>query len=170
MQHNIFPGSLTAAYTATQYTNGLTPRYGDTFHDQANGKRYIFLKNLGSGSIAAKTGAVSLTTDRAAFGCRAPSTTIAGNELCNAGIRVSGATTVAQNESGWFQIGGSATVTASSDTTTADLGVVYSNQSAGQVEAAADSAAGIRGTIGIAATTTASGDVVVHLTYNCWGL
>lgn len=168
-QHLILPGSLTAAYTDTQYTNGLTPRVGDTYFDQANNKAYIFLKNLGT-SVAAKLAVRATTTDLSAFGCRVASTTIADNELLFAGVRVSGSTALAQNEYGWFQVKGSVTMTASSDTTTANLGVCTSNQSAGQVEAAADSTAGIRGTFGVAETTTASGDVVVKLTYNVWGV
>ena len=169
-QYLILPGSLTAAYTATQYTKGLTPRLGDTYFDQARGKTYIFLMNNAAGAIAAKLATRALTTDKTNFYCQVASTTIAGNELLFAGVRVAGATSLAQNEYGWFQVKGSATVTASSDTTTAELGVCTSNQSAGQVEAAADTSAGIRGTFGVAETTTASGDVVVKLTYNVWGV
>lgn len=166
----ILPGSLTAAYTATQYNNGLTPRVGDTFEDQANGKKYIFLKNAGSGSVAAKLAVRATTTDLSSYFCRTCDTTIANNELLFAGVRVSGSTALAQDEYGWFQVMGSVTMTASSDTTTANLGVMTSNQSAGQVEAASNDSAGIRGTFGIAETTTASGDVVVRLVYNVWGL
>ena len=169
-QHLILPGSLTAAYTATQYTNGLTPRLGDTYFDQALNKAYIFLKNDGSGSIAAKLAMRALATDLSLFYCVVSSTTIADNELLFAGVRVSGSTALAQDEYGWFQVKGSVTMTASSDTCTANLGVCTSNQSAGQVEAAADSAAGVRGTFGVAETTTASGDVVVKLQYNVWGV
>ena len=169
-QHLILPGSLTAAYTATQYTRGLTPRLGDTFFDQANNKAYIFLMNDASGAIAANLAVRALATDLADFHCVVSSTTIADNELLFAGVRVTGATSLAEDEYGWFQVKGTATFTASSDTTTANLGVCTSNQSAGQVEAAADTAAGIRGTFGIAQTTTASAAVVVKLTYNCWGV
>ena len=169
-QHLILPGSLTAAYTATQYSKGLTPRLGDTYFDQARNKAYIFLMNDGSGAIAAKLAVRALATDLSDFHAVVASTTITGNELLFAGVRVSGATSLAQNEYGWFQVKGSATFTASSDTTTANLGVMTSNQSAGQVEAASADDAGIRGTFGIAETTTASGDVVVKLTYNVWGV
>jgi hypothetical protein len=169
-QHLILIGSLTGAYTQAQYDDGLLPRVGDTYFDQANNKAYIFLKNDASTAIAAKLAVRATTTDLANFFCRVASTTIADNELLFAGVRVSGATSLAEDEYGWFQVKGTVTMTASSDTTTANLGVCTSNQSAGQVEAAADTAAGIRGTFGVAQTTTASGDVVVKLTYNVWGV
>ena len=167
----IFIGLTTDAYTETQYTTDLTiPRRGQWYQDPANGKKWVFLENEGTASLAAQLAARATTTDKATFKCRTMSTTITDNELLFAGVRVTGATAVADDEYGWFQIGGSCTMTASSDTTTAELGVVASNQSAGQAEAAADSAAGIRGTFGTAETTTASADVVVSLFYNVYGL
>ena len=163
-------GDLTAVYTATQYTAGATPRVGTVRTDAKGTKKYIFLKNAGASAIAAKIGAIATTTMKSSYFCTLASTTVASNENLFAGFRVSGATSMAQDEYGWFQISGSATVTASSDTTTAEVGVCFSNQTAGTVEASADTAAGNRTQFGVAQTTTASGDVVVSLTYNVWGV
>lgn len=164
-------GTLTEITTNAEYTGAVgSARRGQVYIDRAAGKKYIFLMNNAATATATQLGTRALTTDKTNFYCQVMSTTITANELLFAGARVTSATTVAQNESGWYQIGGSATLTASSDTTTADLGVVCSNQSAGQVEAAADSAAGIRGTFGIAETSTSSADVVVKITNSVWGI
>lgn len=170
-QYLILPGSLTAAYTDTQYTTkGLLPRVGDTYHDQRSSKTYIFLKNTGSSAIAAKLCATSLTTSKAAFACELPAAT---NDLPFAGCRVSGATSLAQNEYGWFQIKGSATITADAAGTTAEKHCVTSNATAGNVETQSSTYAVAMGpatVFGIAQTTTTSGDVVVQLVGNVWGI
>lgn len=163
-------GDLTAVYTATQYTAGATPRVGTVRFDAKGTKKYIFLKNAGATAITAKLGAVATTTMSSSYFCTIASTTVADNELLFAGVRVSGADSMAQNEYGWFQIGGAATLVAGTDTTTANLGVMFSDISAGKVEASANSDSGIRATFGVAQTTTASGDVVVSLSYNIWGV
>lgn len=165
-------GSLTASYTDTQYTtNTATPRVGDWFYDPATYAKYIFLKNTGSASIAAQNVATSTTTQRATFVCQQA----AGgtNNQAFAGCRRVGATSVAQNEYGWFQISGPATLTADAAGTTADSGVVTSNATAGAVEAQSSTyaIAMCPATVfGIARTTTTSGDVVVDIVGNVWGL
>lgn len=169
-QYLILPGSLTAAYTLTQYNNGLTPRVGDTYHDQRNSKTYIFLKNTGSSSIAASLVATSLTTSKASFACELPAAT---NDLPFAGVRVVGATAVAQNEFGWFQVKGVATVTADAAGTTAEKHCVTSNATAGNVETQSSTYATAMGpatVFGIAQTTTTAGVAVVNLVGNVWGI
>lgn len=169
MEHHLLtPGSLTAVYTATQYTAGLTPRVGDTYHDAVNSKKYIFLKNTGASAITAKLVAVSLTTSKSAFACSLPAAT---NNLPFAGARVSGATSMAQNEYGWFQIAGSATLTADAAGTAAEAYVTTSNATAGNVEALAGTAAvDAVNAFGIAEATVTAGDAVVILNKNLWGL
>jgi hypothetical protein len=168
-ENHMFPGALTAVYTSTQYTNGLTPRVGDTFFDQANVKKYIFLKvKTGSSSIPAKTCAVALTTSKTSLECELPAAT---NNLPFAGARVTSATTIAADEYGWFQIGGSATLLADAAGTTAEAYCTTSNATAGRVEALASTAAvDAVNAIGIAETTTTTGDVVVILNKNLWGI
>jgi hypothetical protein len=170
-QHLILPGSLTAAYTDTQYTTkALLPRVGDTYYDQANAKAYIFLKNTGSSAIPAKTVATALTTAKSSFTCELPAAT---NDLPFAGARVSGATSLAQNEYGWFQVKGSATLLADAAGTTAEKHCVTSNATAGRVETQSSTYAVAMGpatVFGIAETTTTTGDVVVSLVGNVWGI
>ncbi len=160
---NVKVGDLTAVYTATQYTAGLTPRVGVKYYDAQNDKVYIFLKvKTGSSSIAAKLLGVALTTSKAAFECELPAAT---NNLPFAGARVSGATTIAADQYGWFQIKGSTTLTADAAGTTAEAYCTTSNATAGNVEALASTAAADAvNSFGIAQTTTTAGDVVVHLT------
>ena len=170
MQYLILPGSLTAAYTLTQYNNGITPRVGDTYFNQSNGKAYIFLKNTGSSALAASICATSLTTAKAAYTCELPAATA---DLPFAGVRVVGATSLAQNEFGWFQVKGVATVTADAAGTTAEKYITTSNGTAGNVEVQASTYAVAMGPatiFGIAHTTTTAGVAVVTLTGNCWGI
>jgi hypothetical protein len=168
MAHNtLLIGSLTASYTATEYAN-LGLKVGMVYKDEPNGKAYIFLKNSGATAITEKLACVALTTDKQNRFCTLAAATAAVAPF--AGVRVVGATSMAQGEYGWFQCCGSATFTASSDTTTAEIGVVTSNQTAGTVEAAADTGVGSFASFGIAETTTASAAVVVHLSRNVWGV
>lgn len=170
MQYLILPGSLTAVYTATQYTNGVTPRVGDTYFNQASGKGYIFLKNSGASAITASLVATALTTDKTNFFCSLPAAT---NDLPFAGVRAVGATSMAQNEYGWFQIKGSATVTADAAGTTAEKHCVTSNATAGNVETQSATYATAMGpgtVFGIAETTTAGAVAVVKLVSNVWGI
>lgn len=164
-------GSLTAAYTSTQYDAGSTPRVGDWFYDTTTKSKYIFLKNTGSASIAASDVATSTTTQRDTYLCQQA----AGgtNNQAFAGARRSDATSLAQNEYGWFQISGKATLTADAAGTTADSGVVTSNATAGAVEAQSSTyaIAMCPATVfGIARTTTTAGAVVVDIVGNVWGL
>lgn len=178
-----YAGDVTAAYTATQYYNGQTPRVGDWYFDHVRNAKFVFLRNSGSASIAAKNVAVSLTTNRAlaptSGTAASPSATPAciqaagsTNNQAFAGCRVSGATSLAQNEFGWFQISGPATLTADAAGSTADSVVVTSNATAGAVEAISSTYAVAMGPgtmIGLARTTTTGGDVAVDITSNCWG-
>ena len=160
-------GSLTATYSATDIaTNGL--KAGMIYKDYAAGKAYIFLKNNGATAITEELVCMALTTDKASFFCTLAAATVALAPF--AGTRITGADSLAQDRYGWFQVIGSATLQAGSDTTTADPGVVSSNQTAGKVEAAPDTGVGAVATFGIAQTTTSSADVVVHLNKNVWGV
>lgn len=160
-------GSLTAAYTGTNVTDhGLYK--GMIFKDYSAKKAYIFLMNNGASAITEKLVCMALTTDKQNFNCTLAAATAALEPF--AGVRVTGAASLAQNEYGWFQVSGSATLQAGSDTTTAEFGVVSSNQTAGKVEAAPDTGVGARATFGTAETSTSSADVVVHLHRNVWGV
>lgn len=169
-QYLILPGSLTAAYTDAQYTKGLLPRVGDTYYDQANGKAYIFLKNTGASAITAGLVATALTTAKTSFTCELPATT---NDLPFAGARVLLATSLAQNEYGWFQVKGSASLIADAAGTTAEKHCVTSNATAGNVETQSSTYATAMGpatVFGIAETTTTAGAVKVNLVSNVWGI
>ena len=162
-------GTLTEIYTDTEYGTGQKcPRLGAVWHDFAAGKAYIFLMNNGATAITAQLLCMALTTDKAAFKCTLAAAT--ASLLPFAGVRVPSATSMAQNEYGWFQVIGSATLSAGASTTTADLGVQSSADTAGKVEVAANTGIGAFGSFGIAQTSTANGDVVVHLQRNVWGV
>lgn len=165
-------GSLSDIYTATQYSNGLTPLVGDWYYDENLKAKFIFLKMTGASSVAASLVVTALTTSKTTFGCELPAAT---NDLPFAGVRIVGATTLTQNTYGWFQISGSATLTACSSGTTAEKICVTSNtgSSEGKVETIASTYAVAMGPgtmIGIAETTTTSGVVKVSITSNIWGL
>jgi hypothetical protein len=171
MENHIFPGSLTAAYTDTQYsTNGLTPRVGDTFYNQSNGKKYIFLKNAGATAITAQLVATATTTQKSAFTCSLAAATDALQSF--AGVRVASATSLAQNEYGWFQIGGSATFLHSGGAAVAaDEGIVTSATVAGKVEgAAATAVADASFAFAEAAKTTLNEVVTGNIVRNVWGV
>lgn len=174
---SVRPGSLTEVYTSA------VVKAGSVWIDPSNGKKYIFLLNAGSSAISAKECAI--TSDASAYSVTLNTTL---NSPSFAGVRVSGATDVAQNEYGWFQIGGNATCIFgdSALTTTAGQGVVLDDDSDGgrigggdydvsatvnetTVEATTNA---ILGTFGIAQATvnTTDADVEVQITKNIWGV
>lgn len=178
-------GDVTASYTTAQYVRGDTPKLGDWYYDHVRHAKFIFLRNSGSAAIAAQNVAVSLTTNRAyspiaatatAFQSATPAVIQAAggtNNQAFGGSRVTGATSVAQHECGWFQISGPANLTADAAGTTADSIQVTSNATAGNVETISSTYAVTMGPgtmIGLARTTTTSGTAVVDITSNCWGL
>lgn len=167
-------GSLTEAYTSTQYDAGATPRLGQTYFDEKNGKKYIFLKNTGSSAITASLIAMALTTAKSAFTCTLAAATDA--LIPFAGVRVVGATSLAQNEYGWFQIGGPASFLHSGGAATAAEEYIVSSASvAGKVEGGAPTVATVASLAGgfaiaEAAKTTLDEVVAANIVKNVWGL
>ena len=180
---------LKAAYTAAQYAGTNSPpssiwRVGTVYIDPATGKKYIFLKQVGSTALAAKKAA--LVSDASAW-----EVTLAGAALAQrgfAGVRVSGATSLAQNEYGWFQISGNATfifgdtaratvagegVVIDDDTDLGNIGGVNldvtNSPSESTIEAALVSLHGVFGTAQAAVSTT-DADVEVQIERNAWGV
>jgi hypothetical protein len=170
MPLNSLIGSLTASYTAAEYAAGKTPLLGQVFEDIKAGKRYIFLKNTGATSITAGQIAIATATGWASFFCQVST----GNSNVEkfAGSRVLSATAVAQNEYGWFQVGGSASLIADAAGTAADKVVVPSNATAGAIEDAETLNTGVAtaAAFGVAQTTTTGGAVIVQLNRNFWGV
>lgn len=180
----IILGSATDVFTRTQYNAGQTPKVGQYFYNLSLSfgpiGYYIFLRNSGSSAIAANQVASAVATDRAWTTTTITSTTTptpacslaaATNNLPFAGARVSSATSMAQNEFGWFQISGYATLTADAAGTTADAYVTTSNATAGSVEAlASTNAVDAVNAFGIAETTTTAGLVKVDLTNCVWAI
>jgi hypothetical protein len=158
----------TGVFTDTNYTDGKTPRAKAWFVDPSGGRKWIFLKNSSATAITEELACMALTTDKTSGFCTLAAAT--ANLAPFAGVRITGATSLANTEWAWFQIGGTATMQAGSDTTTAELGVVTSNQTAGKVEESADTGKGAIATFGIAETTTASADVEVCIFKSVWGL
>lgn len=164
-------GSLTAAYTDTQYTtNTATPRVGDWFYDPATKAKYIFLKNSGSASIAASDYAVATTTMPATFTCK-QGTGVAQEPF--AGTRIVGATSLAQNEYGWLQCSGACTITADAAGTAAGKGITSSDATAGAIETQSSTYATSMCAVtipGTARTTTTSAVAVCDICGNVWGV
>jgi hypothetical protein len=167
MQIEMLLGTLTDVYTAAQ-ANSLGVVVGTRYYDFARKGWFIFLMNNAATAITEKLVAVALGTDKSSYYCALAAAT--ASVMGFAGVRVSGADSLAQNYYGWFQCTGKATLVAGSDTTTADERVTTSNQAAGKVEACADTVAAHKASFGEAVTTTASGDVVVMLDRNVWGI
>lgn len=175
-------GSATQVFTLTEYNNGQTPKCGQRIYNNNLGwgpiGDYIFLRNSQSTSIAASLVCSALLGDRVWTTTSITSTTVptpscqlaaTTNNLPFGGVRVVGATSVAQNEFGWFQISGAAVLTADAAGTTAEAYVTTSNATAGNVEALASTAAvDAVNAFGIARTTTTAGVVNVDLTNSVW--
>lgn len=126
-------GSLTAAYTLAEYNNHESPRVGYLYYDHRTGKSYRFVKNTGSGSLAAQLVATTLTTSKGSWECELAAATDALRSF--AGVRPVGATALAQNEFGYLQVGGPAVFTHSGgQATAAEEGIVTSASVAGKVE------------------------------------
>jgi hypothetical protein len=99
-------GSLTAVYTAAEVTAGVVCPALGTEYTAPDGKRYKFLKNAGSTTILAQM--IVVLSDASAFTVTTSATL---NAPQFAGCRVTGASDMPQNYSGWFQISGNATLT-----------------------------------------------------------
>ncbi len=98
-------GSLTAAYTATEYADGVggdTPPLGYIYEDDANAKVYQFVKNEGSDDLGENR--TCKVNDASAY---AVEITDALNDLIQ-GVRPDGATALAEDEYGYVQIKGNA--------------------------------------------------------------
>ena len=159
---NVRPGSLTAVYTTEEVPVGTVSI------DPQNNKKYIFVKNAGSTSIAASTICISTGTYIAAFSVLAAS----GSAVDQfAGARVAGATTLATLEYGWVQVGGSCTLTSDDTDVTANAGVTPSGAVVGSICVMANTGVGAQAAFGTAATTTTTtATVVVSITKNVWGV
>jgi hypothetical protein len=171
MNNRFLSGSLTAVYSSTQLTNGLSPKLGDRYEDEAGAKKYIFLQNSGSSAITASLVCMALTTDKTNFKCTLAAATDA--LIPFAGVRVVGATSMAQNECGWFQVSGPASFLHSGGAATvAEQGIVSSATVAGKVEGAADTAAGVTAAfaIAVAAKTTLDEVQLGNIITNVWGV
>ena len=110
---------------------------------------------------------MALTTDKAAFFCSLAAATDALRPF--AGVRPVGATSMAQNEYGYFQVAGSATFTHSGgQATAAEEGVVSSATTAGRVEGEATGPFTIGSHPGVfavaqAAVSAAAADVIAMI-------
>lgn len=160
--------TLIGAYTATQYAAGSLPKLGTVYIDEPNQKRYIFLKNDGATSILASEIATALTTDTTNFYCRIPTAVLTNNF---AGVRPVGATALAQNEYGWFQISGAATLKSDAgNTIAAEGGLVSSDATAGTVEAMPNTGIGALAAFAIAQTVAATATTFLASIFkNIWG-
>lgn len=175
-------GTLTQVWTLTEYSAGLCPKVGTTFYNENLSVGpvgwYIFLRNSQSTAIAASLVCSALLGDRVWTSSSITSTTAptpscqlaaTTNNLPFGGVRVVGATSVAQNEFGWFQISGAATLTADAAGTAPETYVTTSNATAGRVESLAGTAAvDAVNAFGIARTTTTSATCLVDLTNSVW--
>ena len=172
---------MTAAYTSAQYDAGECPPAGSVYYDEATGKKYIFLENVSATTEAQEAVCIS---DASAW-------QVTPNSTLNkqfAGVRVVGATDLADTEYGWFQIGGNATmiygdtaqavvsgsgVVLDDDSDTGRIGGVIPSVSTG-VDAATLTLAlkSIEGVFGIAqaSVSTTDADVEVQLVTNVWGV
>lgn len=178
-------GSLNENYTATDYSDGKTPPLGYVYA-AADGKKYIFVKNTGATAIAAKKCAkvTSLANKEVQINA-----TLAGNLF--AGIRPSGADSLAQNEYGYLQIAGRTTgmfgdsaraIAAAGDSVVMDDDADGGNVGAHDedvsatvnettVEATTDSLKSIIGKANAAVNTTdADVDFTINPAANAWGI
>ena len=165
----VFVGTTTEIWTATEYsTNYSTPRVGAWFLTPDTVLKWIFLTNTGTTAITANLICTALTTDPSTFLVRAT----AGNSNVEpfAGARPSSATSLTQSTYGWFQIGGTATLTADAAGTAANTGVVVSNATVGNVEDMPNTGVGAQASFAVAQTTTATGTVVVNIFKSIWGV
>lgn len=116
-------GSLLENYTTSDTDR---PKLGSIYLDPKTGKRYRFVKNVSSTALAAKM--VCIVSDASA------NEVTMGNTLSDpkvAGVRPSGADSLAQNEMGWIQTHGNATCIYgdSARATVAGEGVVHDDDS-----------------------------------------
>ncbi len=154
-------GSRTEVWTDTEYTtNRAIPRVGKLEYDPYYKAFFRLVKNTSATALAAQIAAVATGTAKSAF-----TVTLAGatDSLQNfAGVRVPGATSMAQNEYGWLQVSGQATFLHSGGAASiADDGIQTSGTVAGKVEAHTDTALGALASFAIAeaAVTTLDADV-----------
>jgi len=160
-------GSLTAAYTAAEVAApGRTPQVGQIYTDPKTGKVYRFMTNGEAvNAIAAGVGCVS----KGATARAVPSVIIggAGEGELFAGVRPSGATSLAAGESGWFQIRGPNAYFASG-TQTADTPVDLG--SSGVIADAANDVAGAKGAFGVGRDAATSAACYVDIVKNVFGI
>lgn len=119
----VLVGSLLENYAGTDADK---PKLGTRYTNPLNGKKYIFVKYVGSAALAAKE--TVIISDASAFEVTKGSTL---NDPDVAGVRPSGADSVAQNEYCWIQTHGNATciLGASATATVVGEGVVHDDDS-----------------------------------------
>ncbi len=165
-------GSRTEVWTDTEYTTEKKiPRVGKLEYDPAYQAFFRLVKQTGATALAAKMVAVSEGTGKSAWSLELAAATDALQNF--AGVRVTGATDLAQNEYGWVQVGGNATFLHSGGTATvADEGVVTSGTVAGKVEGDGNDAAGAKGIFATceAAKTTLDQEVKASITRCLFGV
>lgn len=157
-------GSRKDTYTDTDYTTNLSlPPLGKLEWDPDYNAFFRLLKNTGAATIAASLVAVALGTDKTDFKCALAAATDA--VIGFAGIRVVGATDVAQNEYGWFQVTGNGSFLHSGgQASAANEAIVTSASVAGKVEGGAptvNTVASLIATIGLCEATATVLDTVV---------
>ena len=132
-----------------------------------HGKRYIFLKNAGATAIAA--GESAKATDVSAYTCEL-SDTMSDEDY--AGHRVVGATSIAQNEFGWFQDRGNIVVSVDGTATALVKGEgVQTSGTNGHLEGIDNTVvAEALAKVGTArAASSADETAEVQITYSVWG-
>lgn len=160
-------GSLTAIYTAAQLLANECPSLGMRYRDANGDKEYIFLQNSGASAITAQLFANALGADKTNHKCALAAATDA--LMGFAGVRAVAADSMAQNECGWFQYKGYATLIAGATGVTIDDQVVSSADAAGKVETMAATVASLKASIGEAIATASSADCLVFLSRSVWG-
>lgn len=140
--------SRTAAYTSADFDN-IAAMLGRLEYDPEYKAFFRFVKNTSATALAAQIAAVAAATAKSAYTVTLAAATDSLQSF--AGVRVPGATDLAQNEYGWVQVSGQATFLHSGGAATiADDGIQTSGTVAGKVEAHTDSALGALASFAIA--------------------
>lgn len=176
---HVMVGDRTSVYDATDYdTNMSVPRVGQLEYDPVYKAFFRFIKNVGASALTEKLVAVAAGADKTDYEVAVAAAT--DGLLTFAGVRVPGASSMAQNEYGWLQVSGPATFLHSGGAATvADDGIITSASVAGKVEGVAavpaDATAALANAKAVfaycqAAKTTLDEDVKATIVYSCLGL
>lgn len=157
-------GSRTEVFDTTDQasatTNGSIPALGNLQYDPTYQAFFVLLQNSGATALTAGLVGVASATDKSANKIALAAATDALQSF--RGVRITGASSMAQNQIGWCQVSGNASFIHSGDTATAvDGGIVTSSTVAGKVEGAANSAAGAAGTFATAEAVVSVLDTAV---------